>query len=70
MSDKVEKAVDAAASSVACESKDEVSVATLKKIKERLSNISKNSDQSFIFEIYRSIKGEGDDTDVKTRNKK
>ena len=71
MSSYIEKIVQGAASNVACETKEEVSKETMESIKNQLLGLSKISDRSFIYELYKSIMlDEGEDIDVKSRTKK
>lgn len=71
MSDNIEKIIQSAASNVACESKEEVSKETLESIKEQLLGMSKHSDDSFIYGLYKSVViNEGEDKNGKTYAKK
>ena len=71
MSDNVEKIIKDAASNVACESKEEVSKETLEVIKNQLLGLSKQSDESFIYGLYKTVVVERDgENDGKTYVKK
>lgn len=61
MSDNVEKIIQSAASNVACESKEEVSQETLEVIKKQLLGLSKQSDESFIYDLYKTVVAERDE---------